>query len=75
MCPFGEWGWFPLMWIFPLIFLVVMLVFLFRGPWWATRGGRGVTELQGTAREILDRRYARGEINQEEYQRMRKDLD
>lgn len=27
------------------------------------------------ARELLDRRYARGEINREEYQRMKKDLE
>lgn len=75
MCPFGSWGWFPLMWIFPLIFLVVMLVFLFRGPGWLMRRRPGGSEGAGSAREILDRRYARGEINQEEYQRMRKDLE
>ena len=28
-----------------------------------------------TAREILDQRFARGEIKQEEYRRMKEDLD
>ncbi len=71
----GPWEWFPLMWIFPLIFLVVMLVFLFRSGGLPMCGGRGMREKEDSAREILDRRYARGEIGQEEYQRMKKDLE
>lgn len=71
----GPWEWFPLMWIFPLIFLVVMLLFLFRGAGWPMCSGRRMREEYGSAREILDRRYARGEISQEEYQRMKKDLE
>lgn len=31
MWPNGWWGPFPWMWIFPPIFLVVLLLFLFRG--------------------------------------------
>lgn len=71
----GPWEWFPMMWIFPLIFLVVILLFLFRG--WGTpmSGGHGLRDREGSAREILDRRYARGEVGQEEYQRMKKDLE
>ncbi|MNC60513.1 hypothetical protein D3C75_1103960 [compost metagenome] len=75
MWPHGPWEYFPLMWIFPLIFLVVMLFFLFRGPGWPMRGGRGMRDREESAKEILDRRYARGEIGQEEYQRMKKDLE
>ncbi len=81
MWPYGPWGWFPLMWIFPLIFLVVMLLFVFRGGgWgggggWPMCGGRGMREKEESAKEILDRRYARGEISQEEYQRMKKELE
>jgi len=70
------------MWIFPLIFLVVLLVFLFRGgggggPMCGGRGMRenGMREKEESAKEILDRRYARGEISQEEYQRMKKELE
>ena len=77
MWPHGPWEWFPLMWIFPLIFLVVMLLFLFRGGGggWPMCGSHGRRDREDSAREILDRRYARGEINQEEYQRMKKELE
>ncbi|WP_313952107.1 SHOCT domain-containing protein [Accumulibacter sp.] len=71
----GAWEWFPLMWIFSQIFLVVMLVFLFRSGGLAMCGGRGIGDRDESAKEILDRRYARGEIVQEEYQRMKKDLE
>lgn len=75
MWPHGPWEWFPLMWIFPLIFLVVMLLFLFRGGGGPMCGGHARRDREDSAWEILDRRYARGEINQEEYQRMKKELD
>jgi len=59
-------GW---MWILPLTFLLVCLVFLFaflfRGPrWFRGRAERHV--LHEAAREILDRRYASGEITREQ---------
>jgi putative membrane protein len=38
-------------------------------------GGHSSGEREESAREILDRRFARGEISREEYQRMRKDLE
>ncbi len=82
MWPYGPWGWFPFMWIFPLIFLVVLLVFLFRsggggGPMCGGWGMRenGKREKEESAKEILDRRYARGEISREEYQQMKKELE
>lgn len=62
------------MWIFPVVFLVLCVVFMFRGPGWLM-GGHGRNHREENAREILDRRYAKGEINREEYQRMRKDLE
>ncbi|OCX74398.1 SHOCT domain-containing protein [Acidithiobacillus thiooxidans] len=71
-----PWGW-----IFPLIFLVLMVVFMV----FMMRGGMGGGPMCGgshqtpgsaeTPREALDRRYARGEITREEYQQMRKDLE
>jgi putative membrane protein len=63
------------MWIFPLIFLIVLVLFLFRGPGWPMCGGYRRRDREKTAREVLDRRYARGEISREDYQRMRKDLE
>lgn len=73
----GPWGWFPWMWIFPvfpLIFLIVLLIFVFRGAGGSMCGGSGMHKRERSA-EILDQRYARGEISQEDYQRMKKDLE
>lgn len=76
----GGWGWMPWGWIFPLFFLVLMVVFLV----FMVGGGMGGGPMCGshktpgagaTPREELDRRYARGEITREEYQQMRKDLE
>lgn len=54
-----------MMWIFPLVFLVAVLLLMSRG------NGRSASG----ARAILDQRYARGEIGQVEYQQMKKDLE
>ena len=72
----GPWyGFHWWMGIFPLLFMVVFVVFLFGAGRWMF-SGRHMHEGHGnSAREILDRRYARGEIGKEEYQRMRKDLE
>lgn len=76
----GAWGWMPWMWIFPLVFLVLMVTFIV----YMMRGGMGNGPMcdshqahgsSTTAREQLDRRYARGEISREEYRQIRKDLD
>jgi putative membrane protein len=66
----GSWGFFPWMWIFPLLFLIVCVLFLARMGGWPW-GERKPPE---SAREILDRRYARGEISREVYEQMKKDL-
>ncbi|MHB1591667.1 MAG: SHOCT domain-containing protein [Sulfuricella sp.] len=76
MWNYEPWGGFPWMWIFPLIFLVVMLVFLFRGGGLPMCGGHETHgRREESARELLDRRYARGEISREDYQQMKKDLE
>ena len=70
------WGWGgmwlgPLFMIVPLALLIALIVLLVR---WlgggSDDGGRPVR----TARDILDERYARGEIDREEYQRRRNDI-
>lgn len=75
----GPWGGFPWMWIFPLIFLVILLIFLFRGTGGPMCGGSGMHRRgpsgESTARDILDQRYARGAISADDYQRMKKDLE
>lgn len=75
MWPYGAWGPMPWMWIFPLIFLIVFVMFLFRAGGLPMCGDRGTRDSEPSAREILDRRYARGEIGREEYQQMKKDLE
>jgi putative membrane protein len=79
-----TWGsYFPMFWIFPLlcvIFVVAMMFMMFR------RGGMGCMPFGGgaahrkgnrhdTARQILDRRYANGEISKEQYEQMRHDME
>jgi putative membrane protein len=66
----AEW-----LWILPLTLLAVCLVFLVaflvRGPrWFYGRENRHV--LHEAAREILDRRYASGEITREQYEEMKR---
>jgi putative membrane protein len=69
------WGWGG-MWLGPLFMIAVLalvvaaIVALAR---WVGRGGDGGGRMR-TARDILDERYARGEIDREEYQRRRDDI-
>ncbi len=71
------------MWIFPgLICIIMMLicyfVFMRRGfrPPWSSgdRGNQGGGADSESALEILKKRYARGEITQEESERMKTNL-
>ena len=61
----------PLWMIVWLGVLVAIIVGLVR--WLGGTGGGGVTPTR-TARDILDERYARGEIDREEYMRRRQDV-
>lgn len=68
------WGWGgmwlgPLFMIIPVALLIVAIVALVRWIGGGNAGGR-----VRTARDILDERYARGEIDREEYQRRRDDV-
>lgn len=71
-----DWGWGG-MWLMPLVMMawfalmIVLVVLLVR---WLGRGngGRGVSAR--TARNILDERYARGEIDREEYLQRKNDI-
>jgi putative membrane protein len=61
----------PLFMIIPLALLIVVIVALVR---WMGGGGSDGGGRVHTARDILDERYARGEIDREEYQRRRDDM-
>ena len=75
-------GWLPmLIWI---VFSVGVVVLIVLAIVWLARsvssGGTGpssptATQGSGSAREVLDLRYARGEISREEYLQTRRDLD
>jgi putative membrane protein len=76
----GPYYGFPF--FFPLgffLFLIVAFVafrLIFWGWGWGWRGGYGRGGWgYGNAKEILRRRYARGEITKEQFDQMKKDLD
>ena len=62
---------FGFMWVFPFIFLAVF-VFFMRGNMFGQNNSQNTTT--ETPREILDKRFAKGEINKEEYEEMKKTL-
>lgn len=81
----NMWGWNPgmmhwgyggsMVMILLLVVFIVGVVFLVR--WARTRPGDGWygdTTTKRTAEEILDERYAQGEITREEYKQMKRDL-
>jgi putative membrane protein len=69
------WGWGG-MWLGPL-FMIALLALLIAGivvlVRWMGGGGEGGGRVR-TARDVLDERYARGEIDREEYLRRREDM-
>jgi putative membrane protein len=79
-----EFTWAPYftgVWLFPMLcltFMVAMMVMMFRhgGGCMPFSGGRhGRTANDGeTARQILDRRYASGQISEEQYAAMRRNV-
>jgi putative membrane protein len=79
-----TWMWWPWsgMWIFPIVMCVIMLIFIFlffgrwgcRPPWWGPGGHYRESGDSETALEILKKRYAKGEINNKEFEQMKKDI-
>jgi putative membrane protein len=68
----GGWGWFGLihtvLWWFLIILGIVVLVK------WLSGGASRKETPERRALEILAERYARGEINREEFEQKKKDL-
>ena len=63
--------------LFGLLFwlvVVVAVVWVLRGTWRGTSGKAHDTGDAKSPMEILEERYARGEIDQEEFERRRNDL-
>ncbi len=77
-----EWGWgmHPMWWgawglgmmLMMLLFWVLVIVGLFAGIRWLL--GQSRDSRSDSALEILRQRYARGEINREEFESKKRDL-
>lgn len=72
----GDWGFgfgMGLWWVFWIALLVLVVVAIWR---LLQGGGSAAARAQDdSALEILKRRYARGEIDREEYEAKKRDLD
>jgi putative membrane protein len=56
------------------ILIIVAIIFLIRWLVVSSRAGSHGQKPEETALEILKKRYARGEINQEEFEQKKRDL-
>ena len=72
MHPMWWWGWGIGMMAMMFLFWVLFIVGLVVGIRWLLGKGKG--EKQDSAIEILRQRYARGEINKDEFEARKKDL-
>ncbi len=71
MYPYGPfWNGFHWWWIIPIAMMVFCFLMMRHG-WGCMMGGRKSKE---SAREILDRRYASGEIGKEEYEERKRHI-
>jgi putative membrane protein len=73
MGPEMMWGWWGMGWIFMIVILgilILCLIFLIRWLLGMTKVSRG----EESALEILKKRYARGEIDKEEFEQKKEDL-
>ena len=68
--PWNGWWHMGWMWLFWIV-VIVAVVFLARSLGTGSRGARSANE---TAEDILKQRYAKGEIDREEYERKLSDL-
>lgn len=74
MWPGMGWGWpWPLMMLVFWIAVIVGVIFLVRWVASSANRGRGSTS-EESALDILNKRYAKGEINRDEYEKIKKDI-
>lgn len=76
----GSMGWGMMGWFGPIMMLafwaviIIAAIFFIRRLMTSSRGGDS-HRTEDSALEILKKRYARGEINKEEFEEKRKDLN
>jgi putative membrane protein len=78
MGDWGGWGWGPgFGWIFMILFwALIILGIVALAKWLFSVGGLSGSGGSGKAPlDIAKERYARGEINREQYEQMRRDLE
>jgi putative membrane protein len=69
----GFWNGFSWWWIIPIAMMILCFLMMRRHGGCTTGWSRSRQD-GGSAKEILDRRYARGEIDKEEYEQKKRDL-
>jgi putative membrane protein len=75
MMGWGMGGWYgPLFMVLFWVSIIVLIAFLIRWILSSDRSGRLVKTKEDSALDILKRRYARGEIDKQEYEAKKKDL-
>jgi putative membrane protein len=67
----GEWGW-GMGGVGMLVYWALLALFFVLLVKYATGSGR---EKENSALDIIKRRYARGEINREEFEQLKRDLE
>jgi putative membrane protein len=71
----GMWGvWGIGMFLFMFLFWALVITGLILGIRWLITQGRPAGSASDTALEILRQRYAKGEINKEEFEAKKRDL-
>jgi len=77
MMGWGDgYGWMGLGWVFMVLFWVLVVLGIVALLRWLGLGGTGGRETaRKTPLELLQERYARGEIEREEYEQKRRDLE
>lgn len=74
MMNFGFWPFSSFGWIFMMIWWVLIIVGIIALIQWLTSQSCGMRHHEKSVREILETRYAKGEISKKEFEEKKKDL-